>query len=77
MQAKAREAGREAASAVTPIVYIQYGDKEIECDDLVERAKADFRANNKGGIRSCKLYVKPEENAVYYVISGKEGKIDI
>ena len=77
VQAKAREAGREAASAVTPIVYVQYGDKEIECDDLVERAKADFRANNKGGVRSCKLYIKPEENTAYYVISGKEGKIDI
>lgn len=74
---KAKEAGREAVSAVTPMVYIQYADKELVCDELVERAKADYRANNKGAIRSVKLYVKPEENAAYYVISGKEGKIDI
>ncbi|MGI5979318.1 MAG: DUF6465 family protein [Oscillospiraceae bacterium] len=76
-EAKVRAAGREATSAVNPIVYIQYGGREIACDDLIERAKADYKANNKGAIRSCKLYVKPEENAAYYVISGKEGKIDL
>ena len=76
-QAKAKEAGREAVSAVTPMVYIQYGDKEIVCDELVERARVDYKANNKGTVRSVKLYVKPEENTAYYVINGKEGKIDI
>ena len=76
-QAKAKEAGREAVSAVTPMVYIQYGDKEIVCDELIERARADYKANNKGTVRSIKLYVKPEENTAYYVINGKEGKIDI
>ena len=74
---KAKEAGREAVSAVTPMVYIQYGDKEIVCDELIERARADYKANNKGTVRSVKLYVKPEENTAYYVINGKEGKIDI
>ena len=76
-QAKAKEAGREAVSAVTPMVYIQYGDREIVCDELIERARADYKANNKGTVRSVKLYVKPEENTAYYVINGKEGKIDI
>ena len=76
-QAKAKEASREAVSAVTPMVYIQYGDKEIVCDELVERARVDYKANNKGTVRSVKLYVKPEENTAYYVINGKEGKIDI
>ena len=76
-QAKAKEAGREAVSAVTPMVYIQYGDKEIVCDELIERVRADYKANNKGTVRSIKLYVKPEENTAYYVINGKEGKIDI
>ena len=76
-QAKAKEAGREAVSAVTPMVYIQYGEREIVCDELIERARADYKANNKGTVRSVKLYVKPEENTAYYVINGKEGKIDI
>ena len=74
---KAKEAGREAVSAVTPMVYIQYGDREIVCDELIERARADYKANNKSTVRSVKLYVKPEENTAYYVINGKEGKIDI
>jgi len=77
VQAKAKQAGREATSAVTPIIYVQYGEREFNCDELVERAKADYREKNKGGVLSCKLYVKPEENAVYYVISGKEGKIEL
>ena len=76
-QAKAKEAGREAVSAVTPMVFIQYGDRESVCDELIERVRADYKANNKGTVRSVKLYVKPEENTAYYVINGKEGKIDI
>lgn len=75
VQARARQAGREAASAVTPILYVQYGGREYACDELVERAKADYREKNKGAVRSCKLYIKPEENSVNYIISGKEGNI--
>lgn len=77
VQAKAKQASREATSAVTPIIYVQYGEREFDCDELVERARADYREKNKGGIRSCKLYVKPEENAAYYVISGREGRIEL
>ena len=43
----------------------------------MEKAKADFKAQNKGAIRSCKLYIKPEDGAAYYVINGKSGKIDL
>ena len=68
-------AGREAVSAGKPLVFVQYGGREFRCDELLERAKADFRAHNKGAVRACRLYIKPEENAAYYVISGKEGKI--
>ena len=46
---------------------------------LVEAAKAQFKAAHKRTpITSLKLYLKPEENAAYYVINEKDtGKVDI
>ncbi|ARP49425.1 MULTISPECIES: DUF6465 family protein [Caproicibacterium] len=72
---KATEAGRRAASALVPEVYVQWGNREVQTADLIERAKTDYHMTNKGAIYSCRLYVKPEDGIVYYVINGKEGKI--
>ena len=61
-------------------VYVQYGDKEVVAKDVLEAAKADFKANpeTKGTVRSIKVYIKPEDNAAYYVVNDKfEGKIDL
>ena len=70
-----KETGRKAASALTPEVYLQWMGQEVNTADLVERVRADYKANNKGAIRSCKIYIKPEDGMVYYVINKKEGKI--
>lgn len=49
-------------------VYIQYQGGEVDMSAIVEAVKADFVAASKHKrITSLKLYVKPEENAVYYV----------
>ena len=40
-------------------------------------ARADYRLTHKTGIHSCKVYIKPEENAAYYVINRVEGKIPL
>ena len=45
--------------------------------DVVDRAKADYRATHKVGVQSCKVYVKPEENAIYYVINKVAGKLEL
>jgi hypothetical protein len=74
---RAKTAGKAAASSLVPKVYVQWGENEADCATLIERAKADFRASNKGGIHSVRLYVKPEDGTAYYVINGKEGKIDL
>lgn len=74
---KAKKAGKAAASSLVPKIYVQWGENEADCADLIERAKADFRFSNKGGIHSIKLYVKPEDRMAYYVINGKEGKITL
>ena len=72
------ETGKKAAAALNSEVYLQVFGHEYSCQELAERCKADFRANNKGAIRSCKLYVKPEDGMVYYVVNGKhEGKLPL
>ena len=59
-------------------VYIQFDGKEIEMDAVIEAAKADFKANNKGYLRKLDVYVKPEDNAAYYVVNGKvSGKVEL
>ena len=66
-KAPARKAAPKKAAAT---VYVQYLGAELTTEALVEKAVAD------SGIASAKkidVYVKPEENKVYYVIDGKEG----
>ena len=59
-------------------IIVQYGGKEYDADAVVEAAKADFKANNKGCLRSINVYIKPEDNAAYYVVNGKvEGKVSL
>ena len=36
-----------------------------------------YRATHKVGVQSCKVYVKPEEGAAYYVINKVSGKLEL
>lgn len=59
-------------------VYVQFSGKEVEIDSVIAAAKADFKANNKGCVRTINVYVKPEDNTAYYVVNNKtEGKIEL
>lgn len=69
-----RETGKKAASAIVPEIYFQWQGREVLCSALVDQAKAAYRAENKAAVRSCRIYIKPEDGAVYYVINGTEGK---
>ena len=62
----------------TPAIVVQYSGAEIDTSTLTETAVAQFRmVKKRAGIRDIKLYVKPEENAAYFVINGDfTGKID-
>lgn len=72
----AKTAGQKIAAAIVPEVYVEYGDKKADCAELIERCKADFKSKHKNtAIRSCKLYIKPEDATVYYVINKVEDKI--
>lgn len=67
--------------AVEEKMCIQFAGKSYEQEDLVKIAKDIWRYDLKkkiADINSVELYVKPEENMVYYVINGDiAGSFDI
>ncbi len=76
-KAASKKPARKKAYTPAPTVYVQVSGREIDCGAVLEAAKADYRAAHKTGIHSCKVYIKPEEEAAYYVINKVEGKIPL
>ena len=68
-------------AGAAPLHQIKYrrkfGTNQYNITDVIERAKADYRTTHKVGVQSCKVYVKPEEGAAYYVINKFSGKLDL
>lgn len=59
--------------AVKATFHLQFAGKSYTTDDLVRIAKDVWKydLNQKAGdFKTVELYVKPEENVVYYVING-------
>ena len=76
---KAAAPKKEAAEVKTNIV-LQYGDKSVTYDTIVQNAKGNYQYD-MGGIEEIKklsVYVKPEEDAAYYVVNDKvQGRIGL
>lgn len=65
---------------VVPYICLQYLGGESDINEIVEKAKAVWQENNHSGEEfvSIDLYVKPEDNAAYYVINGTDtGKVEL
>ena len=65
--------------ATKKTLYVQYNGKQVEEKDIVASVKKAWTdAGNKvGEIKTMEVYVKPEEDAVYYVINETEsGKVE-
>lgn len=73
----AEKATRRSRPPLTPELYVECNGKQFNITDVVERAKAAYREDHKVGVQSCKVYVKPEDNAAYYVVNKVEGKLDL
>ena len=54
--------------------FVEYYGKQVEEKDIIARVKKAWTKSGKkvGDIKEMDLYIKPEENAVYYVINGPE-----
>lgn len=59
---------------------LQYADKCIDVTSLESKAVAawaEATGNAKTAAKTINLYVKPEENKLYYVIEGETGEIEL
>ena len=76
--AKKRAEQKAKAASLTPTLILQYQGAEIDTATLIEAAKADYKAKKKRTpLTDLKLYLKPEERALYYVANEDiDGKID-
>ena len=75
-----KPATKKAAAEKVEHVYVQFAGKELLTTELLDQAKKAWEAegHRASSIKSLELYVKPEDNAAYYVINGKEtGKIEL
>ena len=62
-------------------IVLQYGDRAVSYADLVQNAKNKFQYDMGGdaeAVKKINLYVKPEENKVYFVMDNKvQGSYDL
>ncbi len=73
---KVTKVGKQVSELLTPdktAVYVQYLGHEYDTRNLLARAKEAYIASDSpaGPVRTLDLYVKPEDNAAYYVINGE------
>lgn len=79
----AKEPGKTGAkkAEVVCALSVQYGGKEISQEQLLLAVKSVWKdeLNRKAGdLHSVELYIKPEENKVYYVLNKEiTGNLDI
>lgn len=74
----AKTATKKVTSALTPEVYVEFGGEKYECASVTERCKEDYKAKHPGErIRSCRVYIKPEDGMAYYVINELADKIEL
>lgn len=71
-----KTADKTATKKAETKVFVQFFGKEVDIETITEAAKADYIAKTgKKTAKNVKIYVKPEDNAAYYVIEGIEGVV--
>lgn len=61
-------------------VFVEYDASQIRAKDVVQQVKDKYKEEGKNidDIRKLNVYIKPEDNAAYYVINDDEnGKIEL
>ena len=69
----------EEKETMTNHVFIQTNYSEIVADDVIKKALEAYKAEgNKAKANNINVYIKPEENAAYYVVNDTvAGRVDI
>ena len=73
-KAVTKTAKKAAKKDIKIKAFVEYYGKQVEEKDIIARVKKAWTRSGKkvGDIKEMDLYIKPEENAVYYVINGTE-----
>lgn len=75
--AKTTEKTTTRKTNVKSEMFIQYNGNQIDSEALLERVQADC-ASEGVKVKELKLYIKPEDNACYYVANGNvAGKVEL
>lgn len=80
---KATTTAKKRATAkkepITKSAILQYYGNDYKVDDIIAKAEAAFKAENKRkAIKDIKVYIKPEDNSAYYVVNTDyAGRIDL
>lgn len=72
-------AKRTTKKAVKTTFVVQAANKEVSMEEAIARVKEAWVAtgNKEADIKEIAVYVKPEENAIYYVVNGDvTGRVD-
>ena len=80
----AKEAGQDLSAKTAKFtckeeVFVQYSNHEIKTSDIIERAKKDYinKGNKATSIKEIQVYIKPSDNAAYYVVNHTDtGKVE-
>ena len=78
--AEAKKAVKRVSVKTTSTVTLQFGGKEIDTDALVKTAKDIWRydmGRKMADLKNVDIYVKPEENRVYYVLNDETGSFEL
>ena len=74
-----KEVKKTTKKAVKTTLYVQAAGKEVTADEAIARVKDAWKkeGNKVGDLKEIAIYVKPEEEAIYYVINGDvTGKVE-
>ena len=71
-ETKKAPAKRTTAKDIKTSVVVQFAGKEVTEKELIAAVKKAYtkKGNKVGDIKTIEIYVKPEENAAYYVVNG-------
>ena len=60
-------------------LFIEHNGIQASANEIAKRVKADYAAREGAAdIKTLNIYVKPEDNAAYYVVNGDiEGKMEL
>ena len=70
-----KKAAAKKKAEPTKSVILQFAGEDFKIDDIVEKAKDAFKAENKRkAVDDIKVYLKPEDKAAYYVVKSGESE---